>query len=1587
VGGDLTRLLHARVARKLESTRPSTPAPQAPWPIASLDARHPAPVRDASAAAAELRAAVGDGNAAGALAVLADHAEPAARYALRAAYGPLERDLYLLLGANDWARARAYLGDQLALEWQLDTRDTRDEIFADLERVTDQQAASLFVPHLVPLAAPGLTSAPAPAELRRVKEVLARRLNADDHDAALHLLLAKAERALGPGPVAFDDVPAGLTVWSAASALATERLDLAELALRRYQSRLEILQLSQQQLAQAERVYTTPPGVELSASQAVERAITTAPQRWSVDSARSALGDFSTRASAIVADLSRDERAALAGRLTGSALAVDPTVTALLAESDDRAAIERALVATGGAGPAGKVALDAARRFGERAQAQREAPADPRGAYFHADATAAYAAIADASSDRDTLAARLHAMGASPKVIARARVDTIPAVATATLLDAIAATPPAARDALVPALRDRLFLLGPAQRDYARALLAGNVDPSALPPELRPGADYDLEFELALAMLVDALTRGPAHAPQALALLHRAGPALRRRLIADPRFEAAYQDLPSSSQAERDEKTLIGVAIDRVHVERSGRVIDGGIGQTPADAIRSYPGPTGIWQEIGLEELRLGLAEHGAENVKRAWVLREHARARGDTSDASLLPWQRDALTWFDERVQSSLFDRGSQALAEELVFGQPDFAAIDLTVEVDLLRFRLGRTIGLAPDRSLASWSGDSPPLVEALTAFDSLYQRRRWGTVTPADLAELYQLSLRATDAHAAWVRAKEANESWARTVATVVAAVVATVVVTVASGGTLTGPTIAALAALSGGASAAAAGAIVRDDDTVGSVATDFGAGAVEGLVAAVGGKLASKVARGIAGGRPIGVAAAEIGANAVRHTTGLGTAVVESVIDGALGGAASEVFRTAVDDIEWDRGVASALSALLTAIGRGASEGALGGALGGTGVHALGRVWHTVASSFDARTARTVTQLLERSQLDRAAIEALDDGSAAALARAVEHVNRGDLAAAERALAELRVTPAQRDLLVLQLRTHSLQGGVPGLAMAPPGTDLTPHLVSDAAFRKATGGRMDRHAAIIFQDGVPRILARKGAPVSALREELVHLGQYYGDPLMAARMRSLDEAALANWSSLPREDRVEFRLAQLEVEADAQRRLMALHEGPALHGDPTAIAEYHTAAETLTRLGEQLDLAYAAKAGVLTGDLALGLYDDAPRLYATSPHGRAPSKRQLRRIAALHGRDPAEVTVELRALGYTPHGRAPITSLHRREGHGGLPALTISDGQIAPGRGRTSFAEEAADAAALWRRQTHDRDALVRRMAAGGIDGGAAAEHLEHLDSTWRTLLAKRVTDNTLDEAGAGLLSKWGPLAEHLEARTGGAVSLARLLDEIPAGDITSTRLSSFRKALRRAEVDHIHSLPVELRRAALDDLLARQPDQASKGHLFSDFRTESFARLEDEFGDPLVASFDDVTSFHGADLTNRRTPDGALTIAGHREGFLPPGTYAFEDKVGPGAFKIEQARDYARRFDPTLPRRTPGPFGEATGGFRAGPTGQQAEYDGVVFAFANEDDATSASILLKEDPITASATGRHPGISIFYLDTSGSWIRQ
>jgi hypothetical protein len=91
--------------------------------------------------------------------------------------------------------------------------------------------------------------------------------------------------------------------------------------------------------------------------------------------------------------------------------------------------------------------------------------------------------------------------------------------------------------------------------------------------------------------------------------------------------------------------------------------------------------------------------------------------------------------------------------------------------------------------------------------------------------------------------------------------------------------------------------------------------------------------------------------------------------------------------------------------------------------------------------------------------------------------------------------------------------------------------------------------------------------------------------------------------------------------------------------------------------------------------------------------------------------------------------------------------------------------------------------------------------------------------------------------------------------------------------------------------------------------------------------------------------------------------------LPRGRYCIEDKTGEGAFKLDQAEDYARR--------------SFSGGFKATPQSTSADYDGLVYVFSRGPEATTALKRLQGNPTTLAILGKHPGgIHIMFFDETG-----
>ncbi len=191
----------------------------------------------------------------------------------------------------------------------------------------------------------------------------------------------------------------------------------------------------------------------------------------------------------------------------------------------------------------------------------------------------------------------------------------------------------------------------------------------------------------------------------------------------------------------------------------------------------------------------------------------------------------------------------------------------------------------------------------------------------------------------------------------------------------------------------------------------------------------------------------------------------------------------------------------------------------------------------------------------------------------------------------------------------------------------------------------------------------------------------------------------------------------------------------------------------------------------------------------------------------------------------------------------------------------------------------------------------------------------------------------------------------------------------------RGVIRRRTVDALATIedPAE-RVKALYKTLELQPENASKGHLFTEYRRDLMIRTTHE-GEPLY----DVDGrqpkpFEEPDLARQRKPDDVVRIRAQVEGKLPPGRYAIEDKAGDTAFRLNQAEAYARRSVNA---------GEKSGGFKLAPERMTSEYDGIVYVFSRRTEAKVALERMSDSKVIRPVLGKHPGgIHVMYLDMDG-----
>jgi hypothetical protein len=1583
--------------------------------------------------------------------LLEQNAHPEHMYALHRAYGSsmVPDVLGALTEASYLARARVYLGEQMSLDAKIGSRGKgdADAILGDLERVPDARVLALFEGDAVTVAwtplAPSASEPtgawlPETTTLAAVKQALHGRLDADDYYRAMRLLLAKADRAITVQNTRAGNPPLGMKLDGLPFTLEGLTIDPA----------------NPEVLASPVALPPVPAArVDLTEERIREAD---AANNWIADPMKArqavvALADLDRTERRAMAIRLRDKPLSnvFGGMSLGEdALEIDDakaiqtailnvqTLATLQAQAMQGVGFEVALERAGELVRSARARLaqlppnvPEAERQKAQGEVQRlEAMFFGQGSPVLEMLRVGASRAGDSDGGAAVLEAQLRALGADGVTIATEQLRAVPnddaAVLIATLRKVAAENrlPAMQRSGLLDALSAGSMRLTPDQSELISALLwqgAPQVDlgsrlgpelgpmtsqrdpraqqppatasggpPIVMSPGLGPVLGPRPELVIALHDILDVMGKGAAH--EVLGRLARMSEEDQRAIYADPRYRAKREALPAGKEGspERHFKDSLEMA------EAAGARY----------ALLAYPAG-GDEPQVLLEAMGAQAAETGQARLRRAYVLIERLGGRQQLEKHpalldTLAPEDRSLVEWLTGGLLAErdelLDDANHKETANQIIFGQPQLtdtpeAALDPTMEAEFMYVRLRDAAGIRDGVELMdSFNNAGPAVDESVAEFMVLYQRVRPGGVDRGELAQLAELYHRATRGLDAY---RKATESFASSAAQVVGAVVATVVVTIASGGTLGPVVVGAMAGLSGAAAAAATGAAIRIDNTTMSVLKDAGTGAVEGIAAAAGASLASRIVRGATMGVSAGRAAAAAGAHAVGHATGgLGASIAEAAIDGAIGGAAGDLFQTATDEATWDRGIAEAFSAMLAAIARGAATGGIGGGVVAGATGGLGKLIR-LATRVGNATAHDVGRLLEAAGIGTKVLDHLSEKAEDQLVRAVELLQAGQLDEAERVLAAIEALPGQaRTMLAQVARARVMLETVADLGPIDlEGVIVFPRVVDDREFRKLAGScRGD--AVVLIENGHPQIVMRQGASASALREELTHLAQWKTDPLMHQRMAGLGEERLARWTQLSSAEKVELHLDKLEVEADAQRRIIDQLEHHAAE-DPDAAARVLDAEETLFELGQRIDKLRASRGQPHLDTKVLGI-DEAPRLFARGAQTpTVVTGRRATRAEKLIGQSINEPKVqqELGKLGYDLARRGDTGHLfrisRRSERFHELPHLSLDEetGIIRQGEARKNFAEWKEDAARKWRSESEQLRTLEAGAEAGGEGSTEARRAIADAGPRFLAELEQRITAGTLDEGSAGILARWGKVLDQLDRD--GMVPLQELLAKLPHGTLTEAAYEEFRHVIRRRTLDALTAIedPAE-RVKALHKLLEIQPENASKGHLFTEFRRDLMARTMRE-GQPVysVEGKRPEHAFEGPDLTMKRRPDDTVQIQAEVEDQLPRGRYAIEDKSGDHAFKLDQAEDYARRSDSKLARRGDGDLsvGNDKGGFKLTPESTTSEYDGLVYVFSREEEAEKAVDKMVKDNIVRSVLSKHPGgIHVMYLDNDG-----
>jgi hypothetical protein len=1591
---------------------------------------------------AELRWAVSTNDKALILKLLERNAKPEKMAQLHRDYGAsMVGDLRSKLSAEQWARARAYLGAEVPFDVRVETHD-KDSIVRDIDNLTDADALALFA---TPPSG-GISWMPNRSMFDRVQSNLQGRWFGTDNEAyytVLGKLIDKAQRGLtadrGAEPLralvasvfGFEAPEQYPIDAEGLDPVARARVDLAVsrivyIAGTSYNTRLGPaavnvalagLTLDEVNAVATGVAHETSGTLQILGDRAIPdlsqdvagirdaieaegkeaaahgRPVDAAGVATALTRAADMIRDTRLRRDKLIAEAQNRQAALDAGEAV-PAESFDPNAATSLATTENHL---KFLTETFFKGPLSEDYKRALKGSGDSyAEGLRAMGADPLtvGLAIMEDAWEPQSVSASGSpaplagvSSIGSFSGRLMAMR-NPFVV----IERLKKIEPEYRLDVMVKSgllAKLARWPLTAETRDllRAYIWEGRSGEDAKLLLPDPIapdlprEPAQIPAGFDPFPDTPggptAKSIIALNDVLDGMDKGPKQAAFVLARLQRLTKDERTALFGNPRFKAKLEAMPEGD--DKSEKRDFKDALRRA----STGDVEG--------AILHYPGPAGPWQSVAMEEVRVRAERIGHARLRRALVLKQRI-TEDPTAATRLSAMDKYLIDDLDKlRLLNPLFDNDQQRQSlDEVAFGQPQLidtpeAALDPNIEAEYMRARLRAAVGIKPGQRLTDWShkGESGPLIEALTEFELLYEQQRPGGFSKDALPALADSYYRGLDAYHKWKADFDRNRSQAAILASVVAMVVAAVVITVASGGTLGLPAITALAALGGGAGHAVTGALLRYESSAGDIARDFGTGAVEGALAVAGEALAAKIIARAARTMTAGRAAVEAGAAAAgKATHGVGGSIVKSALEGAIGGAGGELFQTAIDEATWDRGITHAFAKMLAAIGRGALIGAtLGGTLAGSfaGAAVLRRVYKQAGGA--KGIAGRLTQWLQAGRVGPEMLEKLSDEALEQLVHATKLIEQGNLKEAERVISRIEgLAGGSRRALRAAARARVAASTVADIGAADlAGTSLFPDILSDSDFKKLAKLRGDqqRDAMIIIENGQPRIVMREGAPPQALREEMVHLQQWNMDIAQRSRMRNLSEETFKKetWDALPAVRKLELHIDKLEVEADAQRRIIDQLSGRPEH-DVAAARQIGDADEALYHIEEKLERLRAART---KGDSAIKALDvdEVPRLYAAGPQTtHTPSG-----TSPFEGLDlnDANDVAKLRKAGYkvTPPtaSRAGRIARSTKQKNNLLQLRVGPDGKTQKVTTvRAGFQEELARAPGRWQSEETALAGLKHQLDNGLLPPHEAIQARIRLErgAQFRAALQSRVNSlqHPMDAATAGLLMKWGPVVDHL-ASTFPDVSIDALLANI-SKIAKKGEADAFRRMLRKEIADRVLGVvEPENRVKALLDMIEIQPDSASRGHLFGEFRQ----RLQT--ADPkgvLKPANEKPPPFYEKGFASTRQPDDVIDVAAGTD--IPAGTWLGEDKAGQGAFKIEQLEDLVKLWDPQL------------GGFKRAAKDANVAYKGEIFFFSEEQWAKNAHAdILNNSATKPLLDADPPGVILMYLDPKTGQFRQ